>query len=399
MALASSLGLPSAFARPPQVEDPTLQKVLDALSPDLTNEAVSVTVVRTAYAPQPLGGEQGDAEPAVTRTTVSEILAGSSYVKESLADACEAGGGVKQFAHHFADDGRRVCDYDSRNRRGAVRRSPKADTNYAGLVTGPYAAANRSRFVSRGMPVFVSRLARATVTSEQQHVHSGNTVLEIEGEYANNSPEARFKMVVDPNRNFAIVQLTEFDSKDRILAEMSAVGFRRVTGSRSALFLPTEVTVRRYRRDDHEGNSVQTHTMALLEARVAPAQQADFVLAFPDNAKRIHDATVDSSFAAVEAMVADVAALDDLPSARPTKADKRTLSDKKGKSIVERARQQHAAQTGREMALPQSNTPAWPIIGAAAALLLSLAGVALLRRRRAHANAQADERGPSSQRR
>ena len=338
-----------ASAQNVEADNATLQKVLDGILPEFTDSALSATCVRTVYKPRAM---DAPSDPSVgrqvERTVISEILAGSKYVKESIADSRLAKGSVKQYAFHYANDGRRVYDYDSRNQRGALRKSPKTDSSALGQILSPYAARTGRRFMSRGVPALPARLANARVTSEEACTTDAGPGIEIEGTYENGSPEARFKMTVAPERNYVIVAFTEYDAQGRALAEMRASDFKQVSGPEGVLWIRGQTVVTTYRRDDHEGNSIQTSKMEILDPSLVAARQDDFAFAFPADARRVHDATVDADLEKMRELLDKT--FDDMT----READLALLGDKRGKSIIARTEEKRKTKTAEPLEMPKS---------------------------------------------
>ncbi len=332
------------------VDHATLRKALNGITPQDTDYGLSGTFVRTIYVPQPIGGASTSTD-RVQRTLISEILVNASCVQESLCDARLAQDAVKQYAYHYAKNARDVMVYDSRNKVGTIRQRPKTETNILGLLLSPDAATNSGRFISRSMPVLVSKLAGATVTEETHCVTSEGDGVELMGRYGTDAdPARRFRMAILPQRNYAIAELTEYDSEGRILTEMSASGFRRVDGCWD-LWLPRQTELKAYRRDDYEGATSQLFRLDILEPKVLAVRQDDFALAFPSDALKVRriehrgdplghmDDILDDTF---DSIVGDIVA---------------NLSDDKGEGMVERTRAAYAREEGTPTVPARSGEP------------------------------------------
>lgn len=334
-----------AFAMAPIVKNGTLQKVLDAMSPDMTTHALSATFVRTIYEPQALNayGEKQDAK--VKRTTISEFVISSNGVRESVCDVRKTrsktflgeGTAIKQFAFHYANNGKRLQTYDSKNNRGLLRASPKTGKNHLSLVVGPYTRTSRGRFMSRSMPVLLARFNGAQVTSEAGGSEEGKDAVTIEGQYADSDPQRYFTITVIPGFNYAVAIFREYDVNKRILTETRAGDFVQVT---RALWLPRSTRLEKYTYDDREGNSVQRFKLDILDPRTVPVDEGTFSLIFPDNAN-IRDVTANINIGKIrrEASESLDATMENI-----TVAGYEIPTDKKGKAIVARAQEAYARE-------------------------------------------------------
>lgn len=160
------LCLHAVYANQENIENPTLQKVIEAAQPQIDNFALSATFVRTQYTPQKIGTPSENDKPEILRTSISELVANSSGIKESLCDSRAIGEHVKQYAYHYSNNGIHSRTYDSRNNYATARKSSNTIPNYLSLVQDPYVAGRRNRFISRATPTFFSRLSSVSITSE-----------------------------------------------------------------------------------------------------------------------------------------------------------------------------------------------------------------------------------------
>ena len=326
------------YAQGFKVENQTLQEVLKSMAPKLHNSALSATFVRTIYIPQSPKSFSENKSPKVERTTISELLVNSDGVTESVCDARTTGLLVKQYAFHYSNNGICAKVYDSRNNRGIVRKSPKAVSNYLSLALSPYTGTCQSRFISRAMPTFLSRLKEAQITSETSSVIGGTNCITLEGKYKNSDPEQYFKMTVIPAFNYAVAELEEHDKNRRILTEISAIDFVEA----SDLWLPKQTAVRKYRYDDHEGNTVQIATLDILEPKAIPVGKNTFSIKFPSDAK-LHDATSGIDLGKIYKEIDEVilASIDDIDIPEMP-------VDKKGNIIIARTKQAYKRESSSE---------------------------------------------------
>lgn len=273
------------------VNNVTLEKALAAMSPEMTADALSATFVRMTYEPQTLQAYSEKNEAKISRTTISELVVSSRGVRESLCDAREVRDGVKQYAFHYANNGERIQTYDSRNKRGVVKKSPQSERNRLSDIVSPYSQTRSVRFLSRGVPSIQSKLTKAAVTSESSGVVDGKRAIILEGEYTNSDPERYFRITILPDANYTVVELKEYDAKKRILTDMQAENVIPVSGG---LYVPTKTHLLKYTYDDHEGSTVQLHKLNILEPKVVPVGGDTFSLTYPHDAK-IYDITTDTN--------------------------------------------------------------------------------------------------------
>ena len=338
--------LSPVFAVTPSVSNSTLQKALDAMSPEMTAHALSATYVRTTYQPQAIQAYAEKQEAKLLRTTISELVISSQGVRESVCDAREVKDGVKQYAFHYANNGARLQTYDSRNGRGVVRRTPRTDKNYLSCLVGPYTGASRGRFMSRAMPVLLARFNGARTTSETSASKDGQGIVTLEGEYANSDPQRYFSITVLPGCNYAVAEFKEYDSSKNILTDMRADDFVKVSGQ---LWVPRITHLRKYTYDVHEGNTVQYHKLEVLEPRTVSVGETTFALKFPAKAK-VYDATIGLDLAELQREEREI-----LGAEIESIAGYEIPSDKKGEAIVARAQKAYAAEHKHSAACSHEN--------------------------------------------
>jgi len=268
------------------VENRTLQEVLKSTAPVLQNSALSATFIRTNYTSQSLQSASENISPDVERTIISELLVNSDGITESLCDARTTGLSVKQYAFHYSNDGIYAKVYDSRNNKGIVRKSPQTISNYLSCVFNPYVVTSQCRFISRGIPTFLSKLKEAQITTETSSVIAGTNCITLEGEYKNSDPERYFNVTIIPTLSYAITKLEEYDKNKRILLAIDTSDYVAVSG----LWLPKKTVAKTYKYDDHEGNIVQIARLDILEPKAVSIDEDMFSLKFPTDAK-LYDAT------------------------------------------------------------------------------------------------------------
>jgi hypothetical protein len=407
--LVAQVGYEPASAQKGLPGNPTLQKVLDAYSPSADAGTLSAIFVRTEYAPQTIGGPPSETASTVQRTVISEVLADARNVKESVVAAYKADGSVKQYAFHYSNDGETTKVYDSRNATGHVRRSSGSTANPLGLVLHPHAAVHSGRFISRAIPALMDRLSGATITSEDYSVAPEGDRIVLEGEYSEPSPQHHFMAVVDPALNYAVIDLVEYDKNGNALSEMSAGGFRNIGTDSVPMWVPVHMTVKVYKYDDYEGNTVKMHTLEILDPKLVTSCHEDFAIVFPRDARKVYDATADLDVTQARAEVSRLLAdrIGDLDRGQGQRPSTEPLSDRTGDSLVSRAKEAYVTDRSALMnwmhqtpssgpanleaptlrlPSPDPHSIAMPVIGVALAILLGAVGFALWYRMRARAH-------------
>jgi hypothetical protein len=275
-------------------------------------------------------------------------------------------------------------------------------SNYLALVTCPALSAYSGRFVSRGVPVFLARLTDALVTSETPGTTGKFNTITLKGEYVNSDPEKTFIITVVPEYNYQILALTESDSNGRVLAEMQVDDLVPVD---SQLSLPTLTRFRRHTYGTHDGHTVQSHEVRVLDPKIIPVDETTFSLAFPSGAKVV-DLTSNIDLGALRS-AADNAVQDAMRGIGGFQIP----SDSKGQAIVERARAAYARENADAaqgdpqkpeytLKMPRSPSPErWPgILTLGLALVMTAITVLALRKRhpRSHFAPEPGQKGDAA---
>jgi hypothetical protein len=357
----------------------TLAKAVEGMSPQLSNTALSMTLVRTLYSPTPLSVASGQNE--VQQTTISEILVDSSRIKESICDSRSDGAAVKQYAFHYSNNGKTICTYDSKKRYGSMRAVRNRPTNVMDYVTSPTTPIRRSRFVSRRSVELMAEYCDAEVVSEEKVDFEGMTATSIVGTYGPGKPGVRFRMTVVPEMGNAVTYLREEDEAGRVLCEVSRSQFKKIETDGATVWLPGSTRVKKYNHDDDLGSTVQEATQDMLDVKAhTNATENDFTITFPPNARRVYDATVGARYKVSDVELADFVSMS---TAAPKRIAAVETSDVHGKAMIDKAIEQYQeeAPQGKTLQLPKDDRWRNGIIAACGLLCITI-GWQLLRRRR-----------------